>query len=70
MKVARVAGGFALLGVGVLLSLPGIPGPGIVVILAGLVLLSDRFVWARRALEWLRQKAAGVRRWSDRKGRA
>ena len=67
--------GFALLIVGALLALPGIPGPGIPILLLGLLLLSDRFAWARKALTWLREKTAGIR-WpaacsnnSDVKGR-
>ena len=41
-------GGIVLLLVGVLLSLPGIPGPGIVVVVLGLGLLSSEFTWADR----------------------
>lgn len=53
--------GFVLLGVGVILSLPGVPGPGIAVIILGLVILSDHFHWARRLLDWAKQKAQKVR---------
>jgi hypothetical protein len=77
----RMIGAFALLVVGGVLAIPGVPGPGIPIILLGLLLLSDHFAWARKALVWLREKAAGVRRninrgrwnWSttcpDKKGR-
>ena len=58
----RLVAGFALLIIGGVLALPGVPGPGIPVILLGLLLLSDRFAWARRALAWLRERTAGVRR--------
>lgn len=40
--------------VGGLLALPGVPGPGIPLVLLGLLLLSDHFTWARRALAWCR----------------
>jgi hypothetical protein len=50
----RLAAGFALLIAGSVLAIPGIPGPGVPIIVAGLVLLSDRFVWAGRSLAWLR----------------
>ena len=54
----RIAAGFALLIVGGILALPGVPGPGIVVMLLGLVLLSNHFEWARKALAWCKEKAA------------
>jgi uncharacterized protein (TIGR02611 family) len=34
-----------------------LPGPGIAVILLGLVVLAKEFSWARRALDWARQRA-------------
>ena len=54
----RVAIGFLALMVGLILAIPGVPGPGIPLILFGLVLLSARFAWARRTLDW------GKRKWS------
>jgi uncharacterized protein (TIGR02611 family) len=60
-KIFRMSLGFVLLGVGVILSLPGVPGPGIAVIILGLVILSDHFHWARRLLDWAKQKAQKVR---------
>jgi hypothetical protein len=54
--------GFLLLAVGLLLSLPGVPGPGIAVIILGLVILSDHFHWARRMLDWAKQKAENLRK--------
>jgi uncharacterized protein (TIGR02611 family) len=52
----KVIAGFLLLIVGGILSLPGVPGPGIVIIIFGLWLLSDHFDWAKRALAWAREK--------------
>jgi len=48
--------------VGVSLLVAGVamlvlPGPGIAVILLGLVVLAREFSWARRALAWTRQRA-------------
>ena len=34
--------------VGVILSIPGVPGPGLLVIFAGLSILAIDFVWAHR----------------------
>lgn len=38
---------------GLLLSFPGIPGPGIVLILVGLAILATEFMWAQRWKEKL-----------------
>lgn len=40
--------GFTVLLFGALLTIPGVPGPGILVIVAGLALLGTEFLWARR----------------------
>ncbi len=56
-RACRVVGGIALVVVGGVLSLPGIPGPGIVVVILGLGLLSSEFHWADRL--YSRIKKAG-----------
>jgi uncharacterized protein (TIGR02611 family) len=38
-----------------------LPGPGIAVILLGLVVLSAEFHWARRALAWVRARASDLK---------
>lgn len=53
--------GFLLILVGLLLSIPGVPGPGLVLVALGLVLLSEQFPWARRVLEWAKQKIQAAR---------
>lgn len=57
-RIFRVTLGFLLLLAGFILALPGVPGPGFVLVLLGLVLLSEHFHWARRSLEWAKEKAA------------
>jgi hypothetical protein len=57
----KVIAGFGLLIVGGILALPGVPGPGILIIVFGLWLLSDHFAWARKTLAWARAKADQVR---------
>ncbi len=42
--------GFLLVGAGIVLSGPGVPGPGFVVIALGLGLLALEFTWAERLL--------------------
>ena len=60
--VAKLALAFGLLIVGVVLALPGVPGPGIALILLGLWMLRDHFAWAARAHAWVMQRAEDVRR--------
>jgi hypothetical protein len=55
-KHVRISLGFVLLVVGGILSLPLVPGPGIALMILGLVLLSRDFQWARRLLDWARRK--------------
>jgi len=38
-----------------------LPGPGIAVMLLGLVVLSHEFQWAKQALAWVRQRAQDVK---------
>lgn len=47
--------GFALVLVG--LAMLVLPGPGILVVIAGLAILATEYVWAERALNLARQKA-------------
>jgi hypothetical protein len=58
--ILRISAGFLLLIGGLVLSIPGVPGPGIVVMILGLVILSRHFHWARRLLDWAKRKAASV----------
>lgn len=54
-RTGRMIGGVVLLLVGIVLSLPGIPGPGIVVVVVGLGLLSSEFDWANRLYSRLKK---------------
>ena len=54
-RIARWVGGILLLLGGLVLSVPGIPGPGIVVILVGVFVLLPES-------RWLRKKYAAVKR--------
>ncbi len=56
-RIVRIALGFLVLLAGLVLALPGVPGPGFVLVLFGLVLLSEHFTWARRALDWAKARA-------------
>ena len=60
-KHLRIALGFLALLAGALLALPLVPGPGIPLMVLGLVLLSDHFDWAKRGLDWAKRKWQGIR---------
>ena len=51
IRASRIIGGAALVLVGIVLALPGVPGPGLLVIFAGLGVLGGEFEWARRLRE-------------------
>lgn len=55
-RLLRILLGFTLLIAGAFLSLPGVPGPGIVIIFLGLGILSRDFHWAERIHTYLHQK--------------
>jgi hypothetical protein len=61
----RIAGGLALLVAGLICAIPGVPGPGIPMIVFALLILSDHFIWAKSVLDWMRAKAraAGLPEW-------
>ena len=63
-KRLRIAAGFAILIAGIVLALPLVPGPGIPLIILGLAMLAEHYVWPRKAIEWLK------RRWSAFRSRA
>ena len=56
MSLARTLTGFLLVMVGIIgLILPIMPGW--VFLIPGLLLLGERYVWAKRLAEWAKQKA-------------
>ena len=56
LRLIRIILGFALLIAGIVLSLPGVPGPGIVVVILALSILSRDFHWAERAHTYVHRK--------------
>jgi len=57
-------GGVFLVGTALLIAgaaMLVLPGPGIAVILLGLVVLSAEFQWAKRVLAWVRERASGLK---------
>ena len=54
-RLCRIICGFMLLLLGLFMSIPGVPGPGIVVIVFGFAVLSRDFYWAERAHNYVKQ---------------
>jgi uncharacterized protein (TIGR02611 family) len=57
-------GGVFLVGTAMLIAgaaMLVLPGPGIAVILLGLVVLSAEFQWAKHVLAWVRERASGLK---------
>jgi tellurite resistance protein TerC len=52
----RILLGFSALGFGLLLAVPGVPGPGLVIILGALAILATEYAWARRYLNKLKEE--------------
>ena len=63
--------GLIVVCVGLLTSIPGIPGPGLALIFLGIVILSTEFAWAHRAREplqrWVDKFMAWFRRFRNKK---
>ncbi|MGH8914416.1 MAG: PGPGW domain-containing protein [Acidimicrobiia bacterium] len=54
IRVARLAGGFTLLGAGTAMLV--LPGPGILAIVGGLTILEKDLPWAKRITDSLKAK--------------
>jgi uncharacterized protein (TIGR02611 family) len=59
-RVLRITAGFVLLLLGAIMMLPGITGPGFLLMLAGLGILAVDFVWAHRLRTYLKDRADKV----------
>ena len=66
-RVAVSVVGFGLLVVGAIMMVT--PGPGLLVIIAGLAVLASQYAWAERALDAARTRAAKARDAALRRGR-
>ena len=58
-RVVKILIGFTVLAIGVALLV--LPGPAFIVIPIGLAILATEFVWARRLLQHVRERAEKVR---------
>jgi len=55
-RVARITAGVVVVIAGIALAIPGVPGPGLVVIFIGLSILAVDFVWAHRLKTKIQEK--------------
>ena len=55
LRASRIVIGVALVLVGVVLSLPFVPGPGLLFVFGGLTVLGSEFEWARRLQDRMRE---------------
>jgi hypothetical protein len=68
-RLAITIAGLVLILAGLALSVPGVPGPGFLVIIAGLAVLGTEYEWARRALDRTRERARSMARGIRRRRR-
>lgn len=54
IRIARIGAGLGLVVLGLFLLV--LPGPGILTIAGGLAILAIDFVWARRTLDWMKDR--------------
>ena len=59
-RIARIIAGFTTLLFGLILAIPGVPGPGFVFIIVGLSILAVDFAWAHRLKTNLKDQAERV----------
>jgi uncharacterized protein (TIGR02611 family) len=59
-RVIRVTAGIVIVITGLIMSIPGVPGPGLLVAFAGLSILAIDFVWAHRLKTKLQDQAGKV----------
>lgn len=62
-RIARIAGGWALLAAGAAMLV--LPGPGLVVIAGALAVLAPEYAWADRLLKSTKDRIAALRRRRD-----
>ena len=61
-RVLRITSGIVVLVIGVVLMVPGVPGPGFLLVLLGLSILAVDFIWASRLKTYLKDQAGKILR--------
>ena len=65
VRIGRVVVGGVMLVGGAVMSIPLVPGPGVLIVLGGLALLSHEFEWAARLRDRLHAVARRVTKGTD-----
>lgn len=67
-RMVKVVFGFILLIAGLIASIPGVPGPGFLIIIGALAILASEFVWARKLLHRFKAGAEQMKKavWKDK----
>ena len=60
-RVILIVVGFTLLAAGLVMSVPLVPGPGLLVVVGALAILAVEFLWARRLLERVKEQGYRIR---------
>ncbi len=60
-KILSSVAGFALIIIGLIMAIPGVPGPGLVVAFLGVAMLAEHYHWARRVMDWGKRRVHAVR---------
>jgi tellurite resistance protein TerC len=66
-RVILIVVGFTLLAAGLVMSVPLVPGPGLLIVAGALAILAVEFVWARRLMERLKTESSRLRKRMIRK---
>jgi hypothetical protein len=62
IRMSRIIIGILLVLIGIFLSLPLVPGPGLLLVFGGLTVLSSEFEWARRLRDRMRNSVRRLAR--------
>ena len=72
-RIARWAGGIALILVGLVFAFPGIPGPGLLLVIVGVMVLMPESPWLRKKYVKLKHRYprvfAAAEKWTRRRSR-
>ncbi|MFZ2643097.1 MAG: PGPGW domain-containing protein [Verrucomicrobiia bacterium] len=60
-RLLKIVFGFFLLVAGLVTAIPGVPGPGLLIILGALAILAGEFVWAQKLLQRCRASAEKIK---------
>ena len=61
-RIVRIIGGIVVVLAGLILAIPGVPGPGLLVVFIGLSILAVDFVWAHRVKTKIEDQTSKVMR--------